>query len=81
MLVRDGAAIPHADLAQSTGEIEWHSLDLKVFAAREEAAQGLVCLPEDDELHTLHLKRDSDGFALEGESLQGRVAWRVLSSA
>ena len=81
MLVRDGAAIPRADLAQSTGEIEWHSLELKVFVARAETAEGLICLPEDGELHALRLERNSDGFALEGESLQGRVAWRVLSSA
>src|SRR5215212_7223604 len=57
LLVRDGTAIPHADLAQSTGEIDWHSLELKTFCARAEAAEGLVCLPEDDELHTLRLER------------------------
>jgi alpha-D-xyloside xylohydrolase len=81
MLVRAGAAIPHADLAQSTGEIDWRSLELKVFCARAEAAEGLVCLPEDEELHTLRLKRADDGFALEGDALQGRVAWRVDPSA
>ena len=81
MLVRDGAAIPHADLAQSTGEIDWHSLELRLFCARAEAAEGLVCLPEDGELHALRLERANDGFALEGNALQGRVAWRVFSSA
>src|SRR5215207_7286209 len=81
MLVRDGAAIPHADLAQSTGEIDWHSLELKVFCARAEVAEGLVCLPEDGELHALRLERADDGFALEGDALQGRVAWRVVPSA
>src|SRR5215203_5596055 len=81
MLVRDGAAIPHADLAQSTGEIDWHSLQLKVFCARAEAAEGLICLPEDGELHALRLKRTNAGFALEGDALQGRVAWRIVSSA
>ena len=81
MLVRDGAAIPRADLAQSTGEIEWHSLELKVYVARAETAEGLICLPEDDELHSLRLERDSDGFALEEESLQGKLAWRIRSSA
>ena len=78
MLVRDGCAIPHADLAQSTGEIEWHSLELKVFCSRATAVEGLVCLPEDGALHTLRLKRANDEFALEGDALQGRVAWRVV---
>jgi alpha-D-xyloside xylohydrolase len=81
LLVRDGAAIPHADLAQSTDEIDWHSLELKVFSARAEAAEGLICLPEDGELHTLRLERAKDGFALEGDALGGRVAWRVVPSA
>jgi alpha-D-xyloside xylohydrolase len=81
ILVRDGAAIPHADVAQSTGEIDWHSLELKVFRSRTEAAEGLICLPEDGELHPLRLKRVNDEFALEGDALQGRVAWRVVSSA
>ena len=39
MLVRDGAAIPHAGPAQSMGEIDWHSLELKVFCVRAEAAE------------------------------------------
>jgi alpha-D-xyloside xylohydrolase len=81
MLVRDGSAIPHADLAQSTGGIDWHSLELRVFCARAEAAEGFVCLPEDDELHPLRLKRANDVFALEGDALQGRVAWSVVPSA
>jgi alpha-D-xyloside xylohydrolase len=81
LLVRDGAAIPHANLAQSTGEIDWHSLELKVFCSRAEAAEGLVCLPEDGELHALRLERATDGFALEGDALGGRVAWRVVTSA
>jgi alpha-D-xyloside xylohydrolase len=78
LLVRDGAVIPHAYLAQSTGEIDWHSLELKVFSARATAVKGLVCLPEDGELHALRLERANDGFALEGDALQGRVAWRVV---
>ena len=81
MLVRDGAAIPHANLAQSTGEIDWHSLELKVFCARAEGAEGLVCLPEDGELHPLRLKRANGEFILEGDALQSRVAWKVVSSA
>ena len=78
LLVRDGAAIPHADLAQSTDEIDWYSLELKVFCARAEVAEGLVCLPENGELHALRVEGANDGFALEADALQGRVAWRVV---
>jgi alpha-D-xyloside xylohydrolase len=81
MLARDGAAIPHAELAQSTGEIDWSSLEMKVFSSRARAAEGLVCLPEDGELHALRLERANDGFVLVGDALQGRVAWKVVPSA
>jgi alpha-D-xyloside xylohydrolase len=81
ILARDGSAIPHADLAQSTGGIDWHSLELRIFCARAEAAEGLVCLPEDGELHALRLERANDVFALERDALRGRVAWRVVPSA
>jgi alpha-D-xyloside xylohydrolase len=81
MLVRDGAAIPHAEPAQSTGEIDWRSLEMKVFSSRAGAAEGLVCLPEDGELHALRLERAGGGFALVGDALQGRVAWKVAPSA
>jgi alpha-D-xyloside xylohydrolase len=48
---------------------------------RGSAAEGLVCLPEDGELHHVRLKHDSDGFALEGDPLHGRVAFRIVHSA
>jgi alpha-D-xyloside xylohydrolase len=81
MIVRDGAAIPHAGPAQSMGEIDWHLLELRVFCVRAEAAEGLTCLPEDGGLHALRLERANNEFALEGDALQGRVAWRVVSFA
>jgi hypothetical protein len=32
-------------------------------------------------LHALRLKRVNDEFALEGDALQSRIAWRIASSA
>jgi alpha-D-xyloside xylohydrolase len=81
VLVRGGTAIPRVELAQSTDRIDWSELELAVFGARAPSAEGLVCLPEDDELHPIRLKRDGDGYVLEGDPLQGRVAFRVVHSA
>jgi alpha-D-xyloside xylohydrolase len=81
MLVRGGAAIPHVELAQSTDRIDWSELELAVFGAGTPAAEGLVCLPEDGELHRLRLKRVGDEFALEGDPLQGRVSFKIVQSA
>jgi alpha-D-xyloside xylohydrolase len=83
MLVRDGAAIPRVGLAQSTDRIDWSELELAVFGAQAQAveAEGLVCFPIDGTLHRLRLKRDSDGFVVEGNPLPEGAAFRVVHFA
>jgi alpha-D-xyloside xylohydrolase len=81
VLVRGGTAIPRVELAQSTDRIDWSELELAVFGAGAPTAEGLVCLSEDGVLHQVRLKRDGDGYALEDDPLQGRVAFRVVHSA
>ena len=63
-----GSRVREFDPETASGEIDWHSLELKVFCVRAEAAEGLVCLPEDGELHTLHLERANGGFAVHGQA-------------
>lgn len=50
ILVRDGAVIPHAKVAQSTDKIDWSKLDFKVYKADKKKAQGFVFKPNDDKL-------------------------------
>ena len=45
MLVRDGSVLPHLKLAQSTAEMDWSKMSLKVYSADKKQAEGLVCLP------------------------------------
>lgn len=71
-----GAAIPHAGLAPCTDRIDWREIELRVYGTGS-SAEGLLCLPEDGELHRLRLKRGESGFALREDPLDGRVAWRV----
>jgi alpha-D-xyloside xylohydrolase len=77
VLVRDGAAIPRARLAQSTTWIDWREIELAAFGAEASSAEGLFCLPEDGELHVLHLERTQSGFSLRSDPLRGRVEWKV----
>jgi alpha-D-xyloside xylohydrolase len=78
ILVRDGAAIPHARLAQSTGRIEWGEIELRVFGG--DSAEGYFCHPEEGELHLLRLAREGDGFDLREDPLSGRVNWRISTA-
>ena len=80
MLIRDGAAIPHIRLAQSTDRMDWGALDLAVYGAGS-SAEGLLCLPEDGELHRLHLEREGDSFVLRDDPLESKVEWNVRTFA
>ncbi len=51
MLVRDGSVLPHVKLAQSTGDIDWNNIQLKVYATdKSKDAEGIICLPTDNRI-------------------------------
>ena len=77
VLVRDGAVLPHAKLAQTTSQIDWSALDLVVYADAATEARGLVTLPTDNVLRRLTLARKGGSFALAADPLAGKVAWTV----
>ncbi len=79
ILVKDGAAIPHIRLAQSTSEMDWREIELAVFGGEggSVVAEGLLCLPGEDTLHALHLEREDDDFVLKEDPLHGRVEWKI----
>jgi alpha-D-xyloside xylohydrolase len=80
LLVREGAAIPHIGLAQSTQQMDWTKLDLVVFAKDANAAKGLVCLPSDNQLRELSLNKQGDSFRLASNPLAGKVNWNIRLS-
>lgn len=53
MLVRDGSVLPHLKLAQSTAEMDWSKMSLKVYSADKKQAEGLVCLPVDNRIQVV----------------------------
>ena len=82
LLVREGAAIPRVRLAQSTAWIDWGEMELAVFCGEEATvAEGTVCLPGEGELHALRLEREGEEFVLKEDPLQGRVQWKIHTSA
>ena len=82
ILVRDGTALPHAALAQSTKDIDWTKLELQVFATpAATTASALVCLPGDQHPTLLALARAADGkFHLTENPLRGRVEWTMKTA-
>ena len=80
ILVRDGSAIPHAALAQSTARIDWTRLELVTFASRGSQARGLVCLPSDNLLREVKVDAGG-GFPPSGDPFKGQVNWTVRAAA
>lgn len=53
MLVRDGSVLPHLKLAQSTSEMDWSKMSLKVYSADKKQTEGLICLPTDNRIQVV----------------------------
>jgi alpha-D-xyloside xylohydrolase len=80
ILVRDGAAIPLIKLAQSTIQMDWSNLDLVVYATdTQKSAQGLICLPSDNKLHSISLTKKKGKFVLDKDPLAGKVTWKIIN--
>ncbi len=76
-LVRDGAVLPHIKLAQSTKDMDWSNLELKVYAADAKKAKGYVCLPSDQKLVEVSLSGSGKSFKLDSNPLEGKVKFKV----
>jgi alpha-D-xyloside xylohydrolase len=72
VLVRDGAAIPHIILAQSTQDMDWSELEIKVYAADAKSAKGFVCLPSDQKLEEVILTKSGNSFRVSKNPLESQ---------
>ncbi len=77
ILVRDGSVIPHLALAQSTAQMDWSKIELRVFAKDAATATGLIFLPGGIEARELTLTKSGDSFKLDPDPLNGKVAWKI----
>jgi alpha-D-xyloside xylohydrolase len=81
ILVRNGTVLPHIALAQSTQQMDWSKIELRVFADGTSAANGVVCLPSDNLLHEVSLKNNGGAFELASDPYDGKVTWKVDTMA
>jgi alpha-D-xyloside xylohydrolase len=80
LLAKEGSLIPHLALAQSTAQMNWNEIELRVFATGDATASGLVALPAASApgpLYRLEAKPGSRGYALAADALRGRVRWKI----
>jgi alpha-D-xyloside xylohydrolase len=77
ILVREGAVIPHIALAQSTKDMDWSDIELRVFGNRPERAEALICLPADNVLENIVVERRGGRLEIAGNPLAGRTRIRI----
>ncbi|HUJ09233.1 MAG TPA: alpha-xylosidase [Verrucomicrobiae bacterium] len=81
LLVRDGTALPEIALAQSTAQMDWSKLELVAFAHNSPTAKGLICLPSDNVLREISLKKRGSQFEMVHDPLAGKVTWKIQRTA
>jgi alpha-D-xyloside xylohydrolase len=76
ILVRDGAVLPHIQLAQCTDEMDWSQIELKIYAVDVKEASGLLCLPSDNQLHSLKVTVKTHQVKADG--LENKIKFKVI---
>lgn len=76
VLIRDGAVIPHVDLAQSTDQIDWSKVTLQAFTTTG-SAKGKLCLPSDNVVQEVNVAVKSGKGALLKDPYGGKVKWVI----
>ena len=76
LLVKNHAAIPHVKVAQSTNDIDWKNVELRVFSTDNAAASARFALPNGN-LQSLGLTGSASGYTLQADPLRGQVKWQV----
>jgi len=76
LLVKDQTVIPHIAVVQSTSQMDWNNIELRVFSTKSAAVAGLFALPQGD-LQTLRLEPAPSGLVMKDDPLGGKVKWQI----
>jgi alpha-D-xyloside xylohydrolase len=78
VLVKDGTALPHIGLAQSTKDMDWSKLTLKVYASdATTTATAKVFLPESDAVQTITVSKKGNNFETASNPLNGKTTFKT----
>jgi alpha-D-xyloside xylohydrolase len=76
LLVKDHSVIPHVRVAQSTSEIDWNNVELRVFSTDNASVSGLFTLPQGN-LQPFTLENAQGTYTLKNDPLRGKVKWQI----
>jgi len=76
LLVKDHTVLPHIKVAQSTKDMDWNNVELRVFSTDSAAVTGLFTRP-DAPVQTLPLVPRGGSWVLREDPQAGKVNWKV----
>jgi alpha-D-xyloside xylohydrolase len=76
LLVKNHSVLPHIRVAQSTRDMDWDNVELRVFSTDNGPVTGLFTRPGSD-LQNLSLVARGRGFALREDPQAGKVKWEI----
>jgi len=76
LLVKNRSVLPHIKVAQSTKDMDWDNVELRVFSTDSTAVNGLFTRPG-GEVQTLSLVPRGRDFVLRQDPKGGKVKWTI----
>ena len=76
LLVRNHTVLPHLKVAQSTQDMDWNNVELRVFSTDTSSVKGLFTRPGAD-VQPLTLVQRARSYVLEADPQAGRVKWTI----
>jgi alpha-D-xyloside xylohydrolase len=76
LLVKDDTVLPHVKPAQSTADIDWSNVELRVFSTRSSPVEGLFTMPDGD-LQRLQLQKANGSYSLARDVSIGKIKWDI----
>ncbi|HET6645684.1 MAG TPA: glycoside hydrolase family 31 protein, partial [Pyrinomonadaceae bacterium] len=76
LLVKNRSVLPHIKVAQSTKDMDWDNIELRVFSTDSAPINGLFTRPESD-LQTVSLLPRGRDFVLRQDPQAGKVNWTI----
>jgi alpha-D-xyloside xylohydrolase len=79
LLVKNHSVLPHIKVAQSTKDMDWTDVELRIFSTDNAAVSGLFAAPDRD-LEVLNLTAGPTGYVLKNNPLSGEIKWKITSA-
>jgi alpha-D-xyloside xylohydrolase len=76
LLVRNHSVLPHLKVAQSTKDMDWDNVEVRVFSTDNAPAKGLFTRPG-GAVQTLSLVPRGRSFVLQEDPQAGKVKWTI----